>query len=141
MPLILSPWRSDALPHACREHRPSRSVFSDRPVREYCRARVTEWNDIHSRIAVVVQLPPQHPGFSSGSDGDVGNIWKRSPSVLSLQPTTALPPDCKAGVGYRNRTKELRLPIASTVRDTQLQPRPFSTATTAAAATPISGHI
>ena len=28
-----------------REHRPSRFVFSDWPVREYCWARITEWND------------------------------------------------------------------------------------------------
>ena len=140
MPLILSPCRRDALPHACREHRPPRFVFSGRPVREDCWARVTEWNDIHLRIAVVVELPPQHPGFSSGSDGDGdgGNIWKRNTSVLSLQPASALPPEFKAGVVYRNGTKELRLPIASTVRYTQ-QPWPLSVA--AAAATPISGHV
>jgi len=59
------------------------------------------------------------PGFDSSDDGSI--ICKRNPSVLLPEQTTTYITTCTACVSYRYRTKELRVPITSTVRDTQQQ--------------------
>ena len=135
MPLILFPCQRNVLPHVRKR---TQTVEICLLWQTGARLLCGEGNRMKRHILTFSGCGTASRGFSGnsidGGDGSGGNIYKRNPSVLSPQPTTAYPPACRPGVGFRKRTKELHLSIALTFRDTQQkqqqqQRRPLSSNT------------